>query len=261
MEKLSEFNKIEDRIAVTSGKNGVGKSTIVANLALAYAGQGLRTAILDVDPFGPSVPALFGLMDICPEIKIMEGKKVFVPIEKFGVKMLSISFFSIADQKLIEEESEGAGFLSQLFFHGLWDEIDVMLIDMPPGDGALPFKLCSQIKPNKSIIVTTPQQLAADEALKVGLMLRNESLNVPILGVVENMSWYSPVNYPDEKYEIFGQGGGQSLANTLGVKLITQIPLAQGLAKSADEGKLLTYAQNGMAIPIFHKLAFDLIEN
>ena len=261
MGELLEINKIENRIAVASGKGGVGKSTVAANLALAYAGQGLRTALLDADIWGPSIPILFGLEDFRPEMTNIEGKDVIIPAEKFGIKILSIGFFVRPDQALIWRGPAASNALSQLFFNALWGDIDVMVIDMPPGTGDIPITLCNDIKPNKSIIVTTPQKLSVADAQKAGMLFLNDSVKVPISGVVENMSWFSPTEHPEEKYELFGQGGGQALACSLGTKLLAQIPLAQGMAQAADKGKLLTYDQNGITIPIYHKLAFDLIKN
>lgn len=257
--EINEINKIEHRVAVLSGKGGVGKSTVAANLALAYAGQGLRTALLDADIWGPSIPILFGLENYRPEMTAIGDKQVVIPAEKFGIKILSIGFFIRPDQALIWRGPAASKALTQLFADALWGEIDVMVIDMPPGTGDISITLCNDIKPNKTVIVTTPQKLAVADAYKAGRMLTNESVNLPITGVVENMSWFTPVDHPDEKYTLFGSGGGQALACSLNTPLLAQIPFAQGMAESADEGKLLTYAQNAITIPIYHKLAFDIL--
>lgn len=257
--KINEINKIEHRVAVLSGKGGVGKSTVAANLALAYAGQGLRTALLDADIWGPSIPILFGLENYRPEMTAIGEKQVVIPAEKFGIKILSIGFFIRPDQALIWRGPAASKALTQLFVDALWGEIDVMVIDMPPGTGDISITLCNDIKPTETVIVTTPQKLAVADAYKAGRMLTNENVKLPITGVIENMSWFTPVDHPNEKYTLFGSGGGQALACSLNTSLLAQIPFAQGMAESADEGKLLTYAQNAITIPIYHKLAFDIL--
>ncbi|MEI6347515.1 MAG: P-loop NTPase [Bacteroidota bacterium] len=250
-------NKIDNCIAVVSGKGGVGKSTIAVNLALAYVGQGLNTAILDANVWGSSIPILFGLENHRIDLTSVHSK--IIPVEKFGIKILSSCFFESPEQNNRITGMDASKALLKYYFEAEWGEIDVMIIDMPSGAGDVLAILCDQIKPNKTIVVTTPQKLAFSEAHHIGLMFNNEERKLPLTGVVENMSWFSPVEDSTQLHYLFGKGGGQVLAGLLETKLLAQIPFAQGLAQSADEGKLLTYAQNSITIPIFHKLAFDVL--
>ena len=259
MNSQDKINKIDHCVAVISGKGGVGKSTIAANLALAYAGQGLNTGLLDADIWCPSIPILFGLENYHAEVVALNRKSVIIPAEKFGVKILSMGFISTPEQNIKLTGLEASKALLQLYFDTQWGELDVMIIDMPSGAGDLLTVLTKEIKPNKSIVVTTPQKLSTVDAQKIGTIFNSPSVNLPITGVVENMSWFTPMDYPNEKYPLFGNGGGIYLADFLNTDLLAQIPLAQGLAESADHGKLLTYAQNSITIPLFHKLAFDVL--
>lgn len=258
MSELKELNNIKYRIAVASGKGGVGKSTVAANLALAYASEGLKVALLDADIYGPSIPILFGLEKERPEMTSIDGKEVFLPINKFGVKILSIGFFINPDQSLIWRGPAASSILSRMINDTLWGDIDVMVIDFPPGTGDIPITLVNEAKPSTAIIVTTPQKLSVSDAQKSGLMFMHEQINVPIYGIVENMSWFTPTNHPEDRYYIFGKGGGQALACSMGTKLVAQIPIAQGLAGAADEGKLINYEQNEITLPLFRKLASEI---
>ncbi len=261
MSELQELNKIKYRVAVASGKGGVGKSTVAANIALSYAGNGLKVALLDADVYGPSIPILFGIEEEKPEITIINDKEVFLPVEKFGVKIMSIGFFLNPTQSLMWRGPAASQILSRMINETLWGDIDVMVIDFPPGTGDIPITLVNDAKPSTSIIVTTPQKVSVSDAQKAGLMFMHEQVNVPVFGVVENMSWFTPSEHPEEKYYIFGKGGGQALACSIGTKLVAQIPIAQGLADAADQGKLMNYKQNEITIPIFRKLATDIFDS
>lgn len=261
MGELQQLNNIKHKVAVASGKGGVGKSTIAANIALSYAGDGLNVALLDADVYGPSIPILFGLEGQKPEITEIEGKEVFLPIEKFGVKIMSIGFFLNPNQSLLWRGPAASQILSRMINETLWGDIDVMVIDFPPGTGDIPLTLINEAKPSTSVIVTTPQKLSVSDAQKAGLMFIHDQVKVPIFGVVENMAWFTPSEHPDEKYYIFGKGGGQALACSIGSKLVAQIPIAQGLADAADQGKLMNYKQNEITIPLFRKLATDIFKS
>lgn len=261
MGELQQLNNIKHKVAVASGKGGVGKSTIAANIALSYAGDGLNVALLDADVYGPSIPILFGLEGQKPEITEIEGKEVFLPIEKFGVKIMSIGFFLNPNQSLMWRGPAASQILSRMINETLWGDIDVMVIDFPPGTGDIPLTLINEAKPSTSVIVTTPQKLSVSDAQKAGLMFIHDQVKVPIFGVVENMAWFTPSEHPDEKYYIFGKGGGQALACSIGSKLVAQIPIAQGLADAADQGKLMNYKQNEITIPLFRKLATDIFKS
>ncbi len=239
--KSKAFEKIElpgvkNIIVVASGKGGVGKSTIAANLAVSLSRQGFKTALVDADLYGPSIPMIFGVQNVKPSGGTKDGKEVIYPIEKFGVKLVSIGFFVSPGQSLIWRGPMASNGLTQLFRDTDWGETDYMIVDFPPGTGDIQLTTIQKLELAGVIIVTTPQEIAISDARKAASMFTNPDLSVPILGIIENMAWFTPTNHPDENYYIFGKGGGEKLADEFKTKLLGQIPLVMDIGEVSDKG-------------------------
>ncbi len=261
---MSAFEKIslptvKNVIAVASGKGGVGKSTVSANLAIALVRQGYNVALVDADIFGPSIPRMFGVVSAQPEV-ITEGEKdMMFPIEKFGVKIMSIGFFVKTNQGLIWRGPMAANAMTQLLENTQWGDTDYMIIDFPPGTSDIQLTTVQKLSITGAIIVTTPQEIALNDARKAASLFNNKDLMVPILGVVENMSWFTPKPHPEEKYFIFGQGGGERLAAELEVPMLGQIPLVAEVGEAADKGLSVFSQSEKEPANAFDSLATDLI--
>jgi ATP-binding protein involved in chromosome partitioning len=227
---------IKNIIAVSSGKGGVGKSTIAVNLAIALGLKGYRVGLLDADIFGPSVPRMFDAEDFHPEVIRKEGKDVIIPLDKYGVKVLSTGFFVSPSDAVIWRGPMASGFLKQLMDQGDWGELDYLIFDLPPGTSDIHLTLVQEVPVTGAIVVSTPQEVALADAVKGISMFQSEKINVPVLGLVENMSWFTPAELPDKKYYIFGREGCKALAEKTGVPLLGQIPLVQGICESSDNG-------------------------
>ncbi|MCD8266851.1 MAG: Mrp/NBP35 family ATP-binding protein, partial [Prevotellaceae bacterium] len=223
-------------IAVASGKGGVGKSTVAANLAVALAGMGLRVGLLDCDISGPSVPKLLNIEDARPYSESIGGRDLIVPVEKFGVKTLSIGFFVNPEQPTLWRGGMASNALRQMIGDAAWGELDYLVLDTPPGTSDIHLTLVQTIPITGAIIVSTPQEVALADARKGINMYRDEKVAVPILGLVENMAWFTPERHPDERYFIFGDGGVGRLAQQLGAPLLGQIPLVGSLCQDSDNG-------------------------
>lgn len=230
---LPDVKKI---IVVASGKGGVGKSTVSANIAIGLARQGQRVALVDADIYGPSIPRMFGIEKARPDMTTIGNKEMMFPIEKYGVKIMSIGFFVATNQGLIWRGPMAANAITQLFENTQWGEIDYMIIDFPPGTGDIQLTTVQKINLTGAIIVTTPQEIALNDARKAASMFIDPDLNVPIIGVIENMSWFTPKNHPDENYYIFGQGGGDLLAKELKSELLGKIPLVSEVGDASEKG-------------------------
>lgn len=230
------LKNVKNIIAVSSGKGGVGKSTIAANLAVALAKTGAKTALLDADIYGPSVPLMFGLTDVQPQMINKEGKNLVVPVEKFGLKLISIGFFVEPEKALVWRGPMASGALTQLFSETDWGELDYMVIDMPPGTGDIHLTMVQQLPVTGVVVVSTPQEVALADARKALDFYNQEKINVPVLGIVENMAWFTPAELPNNKYYIFGKEGGVKFANKAGVPLLGQIPLIESICESGDSG-------------------------
>jgi len=242
-------------IAIHSGKGGVGKSTVAANLAIALARAGFRVGLLDADIHGPSQPKMFHTED-CRPVSVEEGGRTLIdPIEQYGVKMLSIGFFVSPDQAVIWRGGMASNAIKQLVQDAHWGELDYFLIDMPPGTSDIHLTLMQVLPLTGAIVVTTPQPVALVDARKGVDMFRNEKLHIPVLGLIENMSWFTPAELPNNRYYIFGKEGGKDLANELGVPLLGQVPLVQSIREAGDEGLPIAMQDGHPAQKIFDEIA------
>ncbi len=223
-------------IAVSSAKGGVGKSTVTANLAVTLADMGYKVGILDADIYGPSMPIMFGVADYKPEARTVDEVQAMVPAESYGVKVMSIGFFLSAEDALIWRGPMATSALKQLIHQTLWGELDFLLIDLPPGTGDVHLTLLHELKIDGAVIVSTPQQIALADVVRGVSMFRNEQINVPILGMIENMSWFTPAELPDNKYYIFGKEGVKKIAAKSDIDLLGEIPLVQSVREGADYG-------------------------
>ena len=228
--------QVKNIIAVSSGKGGVGKSTVSANLAIALAKLGYKVGLLDTDIFGPSMPKMFGVEDARPYSVHKEGRDLIEPIEESGVKLLSIGFFVSPTTATLWRGGMACSALKQLIADADWADLDYFILDTPPGTSDIHLTLLQTLAITGAIIVSTPQQVALADARKGINMYQNEKVNVPILGLVENMSWFTPAQHPDERYYIFGQEGVKALAEEMQVPLLGQIPVVQDICQSGDEG-------------------------
>ena len=234
---LSQLGGVKHVIGIASGKGGVGKSTVAVNLACALARLGYRVGLADADVYGPSVPTMTDTEGVTPSAVEEDGREYIIPIEKYGVKWMSIGYFSDRGQALIWRGPMACNALKQMILQVKWGELDYLLIDMPPGTGDIHISLVQDIPMEAAVIVTTPQNVALADVEKGVNMFRNKSINRRILGIVENMAWFTPEEHPDEKYYIFGRDGGTAMAESLGLDLLEQIPLVQSIRESGDEGE------------------------
>lgn len=233
----SQLEKVGHIIGVASGKGGVGKSTVAVNLAIALARLGYKVGLADADVYGPSVPTMTGTLGVQPDAVEEGGRTWILPVEKYGVKWMSIGYFASEEQALIWRGPMASNALKQMILEVKWGELDFLLIDMPPGTGDIHISLVSDIPMESAIIVTTPQKVALADVLKGVNMLQNENVSRRILGLVENMAWFTPAEHPEEKYYLFGCDGGVKMAGDLGLELLEQIPLVQSVRESGDAGE------------------------
>ena len=228
---------VKNIIAVASGKGGVGKSTVAVNLALGLAHAGAMVGLIDADIYGPSLPIMFGLEGARPKASDMDGKSRIHPIEKYGIKLLSIGFFTDPNQPVPWRGPMVSTAVKQLFNDADWGELDYLVVDLPPGTGDIHITVSQTFPVTGAVIVTTPQNVALADAKKGIGMFMMSAINVPILGIVENMSYFTPAELPDNRYYIFGQGGGQQLAKQLDVPFLGEIPLVKSISESGDAGR------------------------
>lgn len=229
--------QVKNIIAIASGKGGVGKSTIACNLAAGLAAMGAKVGLIDADIYGPSVPLMFNVMNERPLIKEIEGKNYITPVESYGVKLLSIGFFADPSQPIVWRGAMAHKALNQMLSDAWWGELDYMLIDLPPGTGDIHLSLVGAVPLTGAIVVSTPQDVALADARKGIAMFQLPQINVDVLGIVENMSWFTPEELPDNKYFIFGKDGAKVLAEELNIPLLGQIPLVQSIRESGDVGR------------------------
>ena len=255
---MEELSNVKHIIGIASGKGGVGKSTVSVNLATALARLGYKVGLADADVYGPSVPKMTSTEDQMPDA-IQEGdKEVIMPLEKYGVKWMSIGYFAKPEQALIWRGPMACNALKQMILQVRWEELDFLLIDMPPGTGDIHISLVHDIPMEGAVIVSTPQDVALADVEKGVNMFRNESVNKPILGLVENMAWFTPAEHPDERYYIFGKDGGLRMAEKYRIPLLGQIPIVQSIREGGDNGEpaALSSRPDGLAfIEMARKLA------
>ncbi|MCM1520701.1 MAG: Mrp/NBP35 family ATP-binding protein [Lachnoclostridium sp.] len=249
---------VKNIIGVASGKGGVGKSTVASNLAVALAREGYKVGLLDADIFGPSAPKMFGIEDETLYVHDVEGRPLILPIEKYGVKVLSIGFVVDKEKAVLWRGSMASNALKQLITDADWGELDYFVIDMPPGTSDIHLTLVQTLAMTGVVIVTTPQEVALADARKGIAMFLEDKVDVPVLGIVENMAWFTPAEHPDERYYIFGREGGVRLAEHLKLPLLAQLPLVASVADSGDAGTPIALGDS-MAAQSFIHLAHEVI--
>jgi len=245
---------VRNIIVVASGKGGVGKSTVAANLAAGLARNGYRTALVDADIYGPSIPRMFGIEDARPDVSATGDKQMIFPVAKFGVQIISIGFFIDRSQSLIWRGPMAGKAITQLFEDTVWGDIDYMIVDFPPGTGDIQLTTVQKLNLTGAIIVTTPQEISLNDARKATSMFTNPDLNVPVLGIIENMSWFTPAKHPDEKYYLFGKGGGHKLAHEFNTWLLGQIPFVMEVGEAAEAGLNVFSQSHKPAVEAFEKI-------
>lgn len=243
---------VKNVIAISSGKGGVGKSTVAANLAVALAASGAKVGLIDADIYGPSMPILFGFQGERATLRTVRGKEMLVPFERHGVKIMSIGTLVSPEQAVVWRGPMASKALRQLIFDTDWGEIDYLLMDLPPGTGDIHLTIVQILPVTGAVVITTPQQVARADARKGAEMFRSQAINVPILGVVENMAFFIPDDAPEKKYYIFGEKGGESLAKELNTELLGQLPIRQSIAENSDSGHpVALYAETEMGKDFF----------
>lgn len=247
-------------IAIASGKGGVGKSTICANVAAGLAARGLKVGLVDADIYGPSMPLMFDVVHDKPGLTGPDAGNKMTPVESLGVKMLSIGFFAQANQAIVWRGPMASKALKQMFSDVAWGDLDVMVIDLPPGTGDVHLSLVQDIPLDGVVIVSTPQDVALADARKGIGMFRLPEINIPVLGVVENMSWFTPAELPEHKYFIFGKDGAKKLAEELNVRLLGQIPLVQSIREAGDAGRPAVLQRDTPQAHALNKMIDNLIE-
>lgn len=252
----SQLKAIKNIILISSGKGGVGKSTVSSNLAVTLAANGAKVGLIDADIYGPSVPIMFDLVGAKPSARETEdGKTLILPIEKYGIKLLSLGFFSDPDQPVPWRGPMASNAIKQLFNDADWGELDYLLIDLPPGTGDIHITICQSFPIAGAVIVTTPQQVALADTTKGLKMFSMPGINIPVLGVVENMAYFTPEELPENKYYIFGKDGGKELAQRFEVPFLGEIPLVQGITEAGDKGAPISLQKDHPQATSFKEIA------
>jgi ATP-binding protein involved in chromosome partitioning len=251
---------VKNIIAVASGKGGVGKSTVAVNLAVALKNMGYSVGLLDADVYGPSIPKMFNIEDAHPEGRTEDDVQWIVPIEKYGIKLLSVGFFVKPEDALVWRGPMATGALKQLISQGDWGVLDFLVLDLPPGTGDVHLTIVQEVPVTGAIIVSTPQEVALADVIKGISMFTGEKVNVPVLGLVENMAWFTPEELPENRYYIFGKEGCKKLAKKLGIELLGQIPIVQGICESGDAGVPVAEDRESPVGKAFGELASRVVE-
>ena len=256
----AKIKGIDSIIAISSGKGGVGKSTVTANLAVTLAEMGCKVGILDADIYGPSIPAMFDLEGERPLSVKYNGESKIKPVENYGVKVLSIGFFTKPDQAVIWRGPMASKALKQMIFDSAWGELDFLLVDLPPGTGDIHLSIVQSIPLNGAVVVSTPQNIALADARKGISMFRKENINVPLLGIIENMSFFTPEELPDNKYYIFGRQGAKNLSEDKNVPFLGELPLVQSIREASDIGRPAALQENTVVKDHLKKITQKLVE-
>jgi ATP-binding protein involved in chromosome partitioning len=251
---------IKNIVAVASGKGGVGKSTVTANLAISLTKMGFKVGVLDADIYGPSIPIMFDVFNERPLSITVDGKSKMKPVENYGVKVLSIGFFTKPNQAVIWRGPMASKALNQLIFDADWGELDFMLLDLPPGTGDIHLSIMQSLPITGAVVVSTPQTVALADARKGVAMFRQENIDVPVLGIVENMSYFTPEELPDNKYYIFGNGGAKNLAEDLEIPFLGEIPLVQSIREAGDVGHPAALQEGSPIAEAFTAITRNVVE-
>lgn len=252
--------QVKNIIAISSGKGGVGKSTVAANLAVALAKLGYKVGLLDADIFGPSMPKMFQVEDARPYAETVDGRDLIVPVEKYGIKLLSIGFFVNPDQATLWRGGMASNALKQLIGDAAWGELDYFLIDLPPGTSDIHLTVVQTLALTGAVVVSTPQAVALADARKGINMFTNDKVNVPILGLIENMAWFTPAELPENRYYLFGKEGARHLAEEMRVPLLGQIPIVQSICEGGDNGVPVALDEDSVTGRAFARLAANVVE-
>ncbi len=259
-EKEKPLKKIKNIIAIASGKGGVGKSTVTANVATTLAKMGFKVGVLDTDVYGPSIPIMFDTQMERPRATKMGDKTMIIPIEAYGVKNMSIGYFAQPGQAVIWRGSMANSAINQMVFDTNWGDLDFLLIDLPPGTGDIQLSVMQTLPVTGAVVVTTPQNVAIADVKKSVDMFKNPTINVPVLGIVENMSYFTPEECPDNKYYIFGKDGGKFLAKDLDVAFLGEIPLVQSIREAGDSGRPAALQENSPIADAYEKITQNIVE-
>ena len=254
-----KLDGVQNIIAVSSGKGGVGKSTVTANLAISLSEMGFNVGILDADIYGPSIPVMFDVFDSKPLAVNIDGKSKMKPVESFGIKILSIGFFTKLDQAVIWRGPMASKALNQMIFDAAWGELDFLLIDLPPGTGDIHLSIMQSLPISGAVVVSTPQNVALVDARKGVSMFNQENINVPVLGIIENMSYFTPLELPNNKYYLFGKEGAKNLSTDLGVPFLGEIPLIQSIRESGDCGRPAALQDQTEIQSVFNNISKNML--
>ena len=250
---------IKNIVAVASGKGGVGKSTVTSNLAVTLAQMGFKVGLLDADIYGPSAPIMFDVVDEKPLSVNVDGRSKMKPVESYGVKILSIGFFTSPDQAVVWRGPMAAKALNQMIFDAAWGELDFLLLDLPPGTGDIHLSIMQSLPITGAVVVSTPQNVALADAKKGVAMFQQDSINVPVLGIIENMAYFTPEELPNNKYYIFGKEGAKNLAEDLKVPFLGELPLVQSIREAGDVGRPAALQENSIISEAFENLTKNAV--
>jgi ATP-binding protein involved in chromosome partitioning len=252
--------EVKNIIAIASGKGGVGKSTVTANLAGGLAKAGYKVGIVDADIYGPSMPTMFDVVGERPTMIDVDGTPMINPVMSYGIKILSIGFFTEQDNAVVWRGPMAAKAMTQLFTDAYWGELDYLLIDLPPGTGDIHLSLVQTVPLDGAVIVSTPQEVALADARKGVNMFKLENINVPVVGIIENMAWFTPAELPENKYYLFGRDGAKNLAEGMGETFLGHIPLVQSVRESGDVGRPAVFQENTPTALVFEELVRTFVE-